>query len=266
VLVVLLVGGLGVVSVFVGRQLLARFAGSQRPEISALPGKQPTPVPAATPQPTPQPQVVPQATPDITTATDQAQRRVDEGYAKEKAGNLQGAIADYEEALKLTQDRKLADHIQKLKLPISQTAGLPTSQVRLTEQMVKAAKTLYSKGNIYAVENGAKRANVFSVSEPMLITYISTYHWNGGKGKPPGVIALENADGTKYGGWNARGINGQGGVPNATWAVVPGVVLKPGQYTLLDSHPPTWSQNPASGGQGMCEIRGLPWSHASSLR
>jgi hypothetical protein len=270
VLVVLLLGGLGVVAVFVGRQVLTRFAGSQRPDIAALPVKPPTPVPAPTPQPTPPPQVVPQATPapDITTATDQAQRWVDKGYAKEKAGNLQEAVADYEEALKLTQDGKLADHIQKLKLSMSQpaTVGLPTSQVRLTEQMVKAAKTLYARGNIYAVENGAKRANVFSVSQPMLITYISTYHWNDGKGKPPGIIALQHADGTKYGGWNARGINGQGGVPNATWAVVPGVVLKPGQYTLLDSHPPSWSQNPGTGGQGMCEIKGLPWSQASSLR
>lgn len=270
--VVLLLGGLGIVAVFAGKQLLSRFPGGLRPDITTLPVQMPTPVPvvAQTPNPTAPPQVVPQPTPDpiISTATDQAQQWVDKGYAAEGAGNLQEAVANYEEALKLAQDGDLANHIQELKQSMSQptTAAPQTSRVQLTEQMMQAAKTIYSRGNIYAVENGAKRANTFTVSEPVLITYISTYHWNNGKGKPPGIIALEHADGTKYGEWNAKGTKGQGGVPNASWVVVPGVVIKPGQYTLLDSHPPTWSQNSGTGGQGMCEIKGLPWRQVSGWR
>lgn len=264
--VVLLLGGVGIIAVFAGKQLLSRFAGSPRPDIPALPVQLPTPAPDVeqAPQPTP----APQAAPVIITATEQAQEWVDKGYAAEGAGNLQEAIANYEEALKFTQDGDLADHIQELKQSMSQPATVapPTSRVQLTEQMMQAAKTIYSRGNIYAVENGAKRPNTFTVSEPVLITYISTYHWNNGKGKPPGAIALEHADGTKYGEWSAKGINGQGGVPNASWVVVPGIVIKPGQYTLFDSHPPTWSQNPGTGGQGMCEIKGLPWSQVSGWR
>jgi hypothetical protein len=265
--VVLLLGGMGIIAVFAGKHLLSRFA-----DIPAFPVQLPTPAPVVeqAPEPTPPPQVVPQPTsaPDISTAADQAQQWVDKGYAAEGTGDLQEALANYEEALKLTQDGNLADHIQELKQSMipPATVAPPSSRVQLTEQMMQAAKTIYSRGNISAVKNGAKRANTFTVSEPMLITFISTYHWNNGKGKAPGAIALEHADGTKYGEWSAKGINGQGGVPNASWVVVPGVVIKPGQYTLLDSHPPTWSQNPGTGGQGMCEIKGLPWSQVSGWR
>jgi hypothetical protein len=265
VVIVLLLGGLGIIAVFAGKQLLSRYGEGLRPDIPTLPA--PAPVAAQTPVPILPPQAVQQPTPapDISTTADRAQQWVDKGYAAERAGNLQEAVADYEEAFKLTRDERLADHIQKLQqsmIPPTQ-APPPTSRVQVTEQMMQTAKTIYSRGNIYAVENGAKRANTFTVSEPMLITFISTYHWNNGKGRAPGIIALEHEDGTKYGDWNARGTNGQGGVPNANWVVVPGVVIKPGQYTLLDSHPPTWSQNAGTGGQGMCEIKGLPWSQVS---
>ena len=203
-----------------------------------------------------------------------AQQWVDRGYAAEQAGNVKEALAAYEQALTMTNDRKLATHIQQLKKTSSSVAvpepapepePVPAS-VRVTPQMAQAAAILHATGNTAAVLNGATHANTFVVAEPMVVTSIMTYHWNNAKGKVPGVISLEHEDGTQYGGWQAKGGDGQGGVPNASWNVAPGVVLKPGKYTLLDSHPASWSQNAATGGKGMCEIKGLPWRQVGGGR
>ena len=232
------------------------------------PSQPPVPPTVEPAQPAPQPlAALPTSqTRDVFAIAAEAQQWVDRGYAQEKAANLQEALTDYEKAQSIFQDTKLADHIRQLKKTLSSASPPQTSAVDVTPKMLQSGKTLYSCGNTYAVENGAKRANTFVVSEPTLVTYIMTYHWNNGRGKTPGSIALEHEDGTKYGGWNAAGINGQGGVPNAGWVVIPGVVIKPGKYIILDSHPSTWSQNAATGGQGICEIKGLPWRQAKGQR
>jgi hypothetical protein len=227
---------------------------------------------------------LPAPTPEDQTAA--AQPWVDRGYAAEQAGNVKEALAAYEQALQLTGSRKLADHIQQLKknsssvavpdpapepepapvpAPAPAPAPMPAS-VRVTPQMAQAATILHATGNNAAVLNGATQANTFVVAEPMVVTSIMTYHWNNAKGKTPGMISLEHEDGTQYGEWQAKGSDGQGGVHNANWNVVPGVVLKPGKYTLLDSHPASWSQNAATGSKGMCEIKGLPWRQAGGGR
>jgi hypothetical protein len=219
-----------------------------------------------------------------------AQKWVDRGFADEQAGNLQEAVAAYEQALEITGDRKLATHIQQVKrnfniepsavpeptiepesapapapIPEPEPAPVP-AKVRVTPRMTQAAVMLHTTGNIAAVLNGATQANTFVIAEPMVVTSITTYHWNNAKGKTPGTISLKHVDGTKYGAWQATGRDGQKGVPNATWSVSPGVVLKPGKYTLLDSDPPTWSQNAGTGGKGMCEIKGLPWRQVGAGR
>lgn len=136
----------------------------------------------------------------------------------------------------------------------------------MTQEMMRSARVVHTTMNASAVRNGASEINMFSITEPTLVTYIMNYHWNNGRGKTPGMIALVHQDKTLYGPWQANGGNGQGGVPNAVWWVNPGVILKPGIYGVIDSDEATWSQNTISGGRGMGEIQGLPWREAKEMR
>jgi hypothetical protein len=115
---------------------------------------------------------------------------------------------------------------------------------------------IYTNGNIYGVQSGPTNPTTFSISTSYKVTYMNTYHYFNG-GKLPGTISLKHSDGTVYGPWQATGLAGQGGVANATWIVQPNVVIKPGNYTVLDSDNATWSQNSQSSNAGFVEIRGI---------
>jgi len=258
---------LGFLVLYAGKQVWSRFTASQHPASPSSQASQTAPPQTIRSQTTPAPVAAPTSqTRDTVALSAQAQQWVDRGYAQEKAGNLKEAVTDYEQALKITANAELAAHIQQLKQTPASEATPSTASVEVSREVLQAAKTFRSTMNKYAVENGVTRANTFVIPEPMLVTYIMTYHWNNGRGMTPGVIALDHEDGTRYGVWQAKGSSGQGGVPNASWIVVPRVVLKPGKYTLFDSHPASWSQNAATGGQGMCEIRGLPWRQETGPR
>jgi hypothetical protein len=100
--------------------------------------------------------------------------------------------------------------------------------------------------------NGPPTApTTFTITEPWLVTYLMTYHWNNGNGATPGTITLRGPDGTTYGPYQAAGEPGQGGVANAYWVIRPNVILGPGTYTVTDSDPATWAQSPETGGAGM---------------
>lgn len=115
---------------------------------------------------------------------------------------------------------------------------------------------IFDNGNIDAVDNGARRATMFTLEAPAVITKLSTYHWNYGRGRRPGTIALRSDTGELFGPWRANGRPGQGGVPNAYWVTTPEVGLRPGTYTVLDSDPATWSQNSGSRGAGFASAEG----------
>ena len=120
-------------------------------------------------------------------------------------------------------------------------------------------ETLLNNWNIYGVADGPTAPTTFAISKSYVITYLNSYHWNSGQGTTaPGQLSLRHQDGTIYGPWNTTGSPGQGGVPNAVWECSPGVVVKAGAYTVLDSSPATWSQNSASGGQGFAKVLGKP--------
>ena len=113
-----------------------------------------------------------------------------------------------------------------------------------------------NNGNIYRVFNKPTAPTMFSVPNQSILKYISTYHWNDGRGmQAPGTIALRHVDGTIYGPWQTIGKPGQGGVPNAYWEVEPNVEIKAGTYKLIDSSPRTWAQNAGSGGSGMGQVK-----------
>ena len=115
---------------------------------------------------------------------------------------------------------------------------------------------IYTNGNIYGVQSGPTKPTAFSINTSYKVTFMNTYHYFNG-GILPGTISLKHSDGTVYGPWQATGLAGQGGVANATWIVQPNVVIKPGDYTVLDSDIATWSQNSQSSNAGFVEIRGI---------
>ncbi|MFA6600262.1 MAG: hypothetical protein WCU74_04510 [Candidatus Omnitrophota bacterium] len=119
-------------------------------------------------------------------------------------------------------------------------------------------RELFRNINIYRVENGPTVATTFRIDQLCLVTYVSTYHYNGGMGQTPGTIALRHEDGTIYGPWAASGGPDPAVNPtNMYWVCQPNFVLKPGVYTVIDSHPASWSWNSSSAG-GMTVIKGRP--------
>lgn len=121
-------------------------------------------------------------------------------------------------------------------------------------------QTVLNVGNIYAVGNGPSQPTTFKLDEDSNLIYLRTYHWNDGRGKPPGTISLRHEDGTVYGPFEIQGKNGQGGVPDAYWECEPGVVLKSGGYVVVDSDPASWSQNDSSGNRGFAKVKVVPVS------
>ncbi len=116
--------------------------------------------------------------------------------------------------------------------------------------------TVFDSMNTFGVANQPTAASTFTIRRPQVITSIMTYHWNSGRGTRTGTIAIRDASGRLYGPWPATGAPGQGGVPNASWTCQPNVEVPAGTYTIVDSEPATWSQNPQSGGRGMAVVRG----------
>ena len=135
-------------------------------------------------------------------------------------------------------------------------ADKPTAPLTVTKGPAGNPGILLDTTNKAAVQN-VPLFPTFLITEPHKITFIMTYHYLN-MGNPPGTIALRHADGTVYGPWKASGRDGQGGVVNANWDVRPGVVIKAGLYTIIDSDPNTWSTNIAAKLQGHAIVQGHP--------
>jgi hypothetical protein len=115
---------------------------------------------------------------------------------------------------------------------------------------------LFAIESIQGVSENPTKPSTFGIETAFFVTKIDTYHYNNG-GIPPGTISLRSSDGKVYGPWQATGLPGQGGVPNATWTTTPNVELPPGQYTVVDSSPATWSWAPDTGGRGIVAVYGI---------
>jgi hypothetical protein len=147
-----------------------------------------------------------------------------------------------------------------------ETAGLFTVELsamgsqgtvsqRLTLVVRMTNEVIFDNGNIGGVRSGPSQPTIINLAAPTLITFVSNYHYFNG-GVLPGTIGLRHEDGTTYGPWQTSGRIGQGGVLNAYWDAWPGVVLKSGTYTVVDSHPDTWSNNSQSGNRGFTILHG----------
>jgi len=106
-----------------------------------------------------------------------------------------------------------------------------------------------------AVKNRPRKPVIIDTPNPILVKSIRTYHWNSGRGRRPGSIAIRGSDGRTFGPWPAKGLRGSGGVRNAYWYVQPEIVLPPGKYQLIDSNPATWATNVAAGGKGFVVMK-----------
>ena len=110
----------------------------------------------------------------------------------------------------------------------------------------KESEVIYDSWNLDSVDNNPTCSPFFTTTEPQMITYIDTYHWNYGTGAPGGTVSLRNGDGTLYGPWEAESAIDQGEVPKGYWIAHPNEVIPAGTYTVEDSDPATWSQNSES--------------------
>jgi len=118
-----------------------------------------------------------------------------------------------------------------------------------------------------AVNNEPTGSVYLDLAYKTRITKIQTYHWNYGAGtESPGSILIvdmnsQESDGgypmTKY---EAYGLEGSGGAPNAYWVVEPDLVLEPGLYAIIDSGSSTWAQNDETAGIGVTKVWGYVFS------
>lgn len=119
---------------------------------------------------------------------------------------------------------------------------------------------IFAQASCLTVYNNPPNPTVFTIDQPRVLTKIGTYHWNDGKGTQiPGTIGLVDGKNWKvYGPWQASGVPGMGGVPNAYWIVtIPnGQDLPVGTYTVLDSDPSTWAYNSETNNCGVVSIVG----------
>jgi hypothetical protein len=87
---------------------------------------------------------------------------------------------------------------------------------------------------------------------------IWTYHFNFGKGAPPGEVGLKDDSGAFVAGPVAPvGSTGAFNTPNANWdATFPTTqpIVLHGTYSVFDSDPATWFNNDMSKGFGFAQV------------
>ena len=145
------------------------------------------------------------------------------------------------------------------KAPAAPTTTPAPAKTVAAPTTTPVATDIINTWNTGAAYNSPTSPTVFTIAHPYLITEIFDYHWNGGNGQPGGTIGLRSGSGQLHGPWTATMSSGSGAT-NVGWTVQPNVVIPAGTYTVVDSSPATWSQNPESGGRGFSEVKGVPRS------
>ncbi|MHC1777647.1 MAG: zinc ribbon domain-containing protein [Lentimicrobium sp.] len=119
----------------------------------------------------------------------------------------------------------------------------------------KTGRTILSIYNNDEVKSGPLFASKLKLDQAFMITKITTYHYNWGKGAQPGTISLQKKKET-FGPWQARGIAGDDGTPNGKWVCEPNQRLEEGTYKVEVSDEKSWSYNGQSGQKGFVVIEG----------
>jgi hypothetical protein len=143
------------------------------------------------------------------------------------------------------------------------TAGTTAQPAAPAAMTPLPPRTLLEIGNSQPVLTQPTKASKLDLSDPHVITLIRTFHWNGGRGAPPGSITLRCRDGRNYGPWQAMGEPGPNGIPNASWVVYPNTPVPSCVCTVEVSDPYSWSQNGDSSGRGFVKVEGYPTGSAA---
>ncbi len=156
--------------------------------------------------------------------------------------------------------KKLLSGILSVAMVLSLFASMPltASANGPTEQFNSLVGIIYQNESIWGVSNDPQVATTFTVTSPTLITGIRNYHWNATSPNEyeSATFKLVHSDGTEYGPW-ALSAEGGSGRENVYWYAFPNVVIKPGEYTLVDSNNATWSWTTDTGGKGHTTIKGM---------
>lgn len=143
---------------------------------------------------------------------------------------------------------------------LSNNTSVKASATIVVEELRNQGKLLFTNWNIAAVDSDPSSEPTsptkFTLDSTYTITYFDTYHYFN-NGVIPGKVSFKHSDGTVYGPFQTTGGVGQGNVVNAIWLCYPYVEFKPGEYTVIDSDPKTWSFNSGSDGKGFSQIWGI---------
>ncbi len=107
----------------------------------------------------------------------------------------------------------------------------------------------------FPAADGPPEPSIFTLDVSHIITRMETFHFP----PPPevGSIGLRAEDGSEFGPWEATGKAGPGDMPDVFWEVTPELLLPPGTYQVIVSHPHTWSFNEESGNRGFVTVEGF---------
>jgi hypothetical protein len=113
------------------------------------------------------------------------------------------------------------------------------------------AENIFSNENSSGVLTTAPaQPTVFTVSEPMKITMLRTYHYNSGKGVAGGGISLRSSGGVIFGPYKAE-------VYNKYYLMIkPDLIFPADKYTIVVAENSTWSNNVKSGNRGFALVQG----------
>ena len=128
-------------------------------------------------------------------------------------------------------------------------------KVKIKPSGTKTGRTILSIHNNDEAKSGPLFASKLKLDKAFVITKITTYHHNWGKGAQPGTISLQRKKET-FGPWQARGVAGDDGTPNGKWICEPNVRLEEGTYKVGVSDEKSWSYNGQSGQKGFVVIEG----------
>lgn len=128
-------------------------------------------------------------------------------------------------------------------------------KVKIKPVGAKTGRTILSIYNDNEVKSGPLFASKLKIDQAFIITKITTYHYNWGKGAQPGTILLQKKKET-FGPWQARGVAGDDGTSNAKWVCEPNQRLEEGTYKVEVSDEKSWSYNGQSGQKGFVVIEG----------
>jgi hypothetical protein len=130
------------------------------------------------------------------------------------------------------------------------------------ENKADSSPVIHTTFNTTQVRNGPSQYPEYRNDEgDVLLTSVTTYHWNDGRGAEPGTIGVyEKSSGKCLGTWQASTRHNK-----TWWDAFPRILLEKGKtYYFVDSDQATWSYNAGSGNVGFIELCGLSGQTASS--